>query len=184
MIASSCSNLAAFLLLLDRKIGQLQAKVEAPLPNFTWEHPRAVFPSSPEVQAFLRSSQQTFRYSKFSNIKEARVFGNRLHNVQGTGPFYQVRVVESGSGKSAKCDITKTKEKYQLAIAANHTSKKTRQKDLTTFIQLRTELQQSLTVPGVTLQEPTETVEPGCSSTETVLAATGNEEPMLEPSKN
>jgi hypothetical protein len=113
--STSSENLTAFLLLLDRKMETLRKVVEIPLTSFTWEQPHASYPASRAIEDFLHSSREKLSYANFSGVAEARNFGQLVRDGQKTGQ-YRVVVKEVGTGRAAKCEISKTKEGYQLAV--------------------------------------------------------------------
>ena len=134
-------NREAFLMLLDRKISTLSAKVKVPVPEFSWKQPNASFPSCPPVQEFLRSSNETMTYANFPSIAEARKFSTQLSHGQSAGN-YSVRVVEKGVGKNARCEISKTQEIFQKST--KHTDKLGQ--ELSNLTQLRLTTQQLVIV--------------------------------------
>jgi hypothetical protein len=89
-------------------------------PPFSWHQREAVVPSHPEVQAFLRSSQESMTYTKFTGIAEARNFAAQL--MRGSKHF-SVSVTTSGAGKNSRCIITKTRKYYEEINQPFFTSK-------------------------------------------------------------
>jgi hypothetical protein len=79
-------------------------------PPFSWHQREAVVPSHPEVQAFLRSSQESMTYTKFTGIAEARHFAEYLME-ESTN--FSVSVSPSGAGKNSRCIITKTRKQNE-----------------------------------------------------------------------
>ena len=80
-------------------------------PVFTWQQLEAKLPGHPEVETFLRSSNESFSYAKFASIADARYFAAELHR---TGPTkgFSVSVKANGVGKSARCDIVKNRSHF------------------------------------------------------------------------
>jgi hypothetical protein len=89
-------------------------------PPFSWHQSEAVVPNHPEVQAFLRSSQECMTYTKFTGIAEARNFAAQL--MRGSKNF-SVSVTTSGAGKNSRCIITKTRKHYEEINQPFFTSK-------------------------------------------------------------
>jgi hypothetical protein len=100
---------AAFLHIVDH---WAQQSVNLKEPTFSWHQSNAVVPNNPEVQAFLRSPQESMTYMKFSGIAEARRLAVFLQ-VMGQSNNFSVSVTTSGSGKNSRCDIRKNRNHFE-----------------------------------------------------------------------
>jgi hypothetical protein len=100
---------AAFLHIVDHRA---QQSVNLKEPTFSWHQSNAVVPNNPEVQAFLRSPQESMTYMKFSGIAEARRLAVFLQ-VMGQSNNFSVSVTTSGSGKNSRCDIVKNRNHFE-----------------------------------------------------------------------
>ncbi|XP_046443523.1 uncharacterized protein LOC124193644 [Daphnia pulex] len=85
-----------------------QRTVKLKEPAFSWQQSKAVVPNNPEVQAFLRSPEESMTYMKFSGIAEARRFADSLQAMEQSNHF-SVSITTSGSGKNSRCDIKKNR---------------------------------------------------------------------------
>jgi hypothetical protein len=100
---------AAFVHIVDHW-AQRTEKLKEPI--FSWQQSNAVVPNYPEVQAFLRSPQESMAYMNFGGIAEARRLANSL-NALGQSNNFSVSVTTSGSGKNSRCDIVKNRNHFE-----------------------------------------------------------------------
>ena len=103
----------SLLLFLNHRIEQLKS---AARPYLSWDHPFAVFPGHPEVEAFLRSPHKSMVYDhRFATFAQACKFADRLNDdsmSKSTG--YSCKATPVRSGKSIKCKIAKTLSRNAL----------------------------------------------------------------------
>ena len=100
----------AFNQIVDHWAEMSKSMKEAPI---TWEQPNACVPEYPTVQEFLRSDRERMMYGKFNNIAEARAFADRFET---TLDGFSVCASALGVGKSARCEIVKTRNRYEQAL--------------------------------------------------------------------
>jgi hypothetical protein len=100
---------AAFVHIVDHW-AQRTEKLKEPI--FSWQQSNAVVQNYPEVQAFLRSPQESMAYMNFGGIAEARRLANSL-NALGQSNNFSVSVTTSGSGKNSRCDIVKNRNHFE-----------------------------------------------------------------------
>lgn len=101
LATASSSGKTAFCLFLDQRINRLKSNSK---PYLSWDHPYAVVPGHPEVEAFLRSSHKSMMYSRFTTFSGACKFAVR---VSGTKSGYSVQVNPVKVGKEFRCKIDK-----------------------------------------------------------------------------
>lgn len=101
MVSTSPCGKAAFRLFLDQRINRLKTMTK---PYLSWDHPYAVVPGHPEVEAFLRSTQKSMTYSHFPTFASACKFSVR---VGGTKNGYSVQVDPVKMGKRFRCKMEK-----------------------------------------------------------------------------
>jgi hypothetical protein len=92
---------AAFVHIVDHW-AQRTEKLKDPI--FSWQQSNAVVPNNPEVQAFLRSPQESMAYM-YDDARRLAVSLNAMgHNVS---------VTTFGSGKNYRCDIVKNRNHFE-----------------------------------------------------------------------
>ncbi|KAI9552309.1 hypothetical protein GHT06_022673 [Daphnia sinensis] len=101
LATASSYGKTAFCLFLDQRISHLKSISK---PYLSWDHPYAVVPGHPEVEAFLRSSQKSMMYSHFGTFSAACKFAVR---VSGTKNGYSVQVNPVKVSKQFRCKIDK-----------------------------------------------------------------------------
>ncbi|XP_057376766.1 uncharacterized protein LOC130697985 isoform X2 [Daphnia carinata] len=126
-------HLAAFHALLDRHIGYLKTVKE---PVFSFEQPLAELPMYPEVEAFLRSSEEKMSYHKLASIFHARGFADDLTKLCLKNGWCSLRARAMGSTRSAWCEITKTQDMHR----ANLQQFQAVQQELSKMVSLRENL--------------------------------------------
>jgi hypothetical protein len=107
-------------------------------PAVDWSMPQASFPAYPEVETFLRSSEESMIYSKFRGINEARQFGKLLDNQSGPRNGFSVHSSFGGIGKKAFCKIEKNNSDCEIVLRSFHA----RQSELWQVEKLRIDLQE------------------------------------------
>jgi hypothetical protein len=100
--------------------------------------PQASFPAYPEVETFLRSSEESMIYSKCRGIKEARQFGKLLDNQSGPRNGFSVHSSCGGIGKKSFCKIEKNNSDDEIVLKSFHA----RQSELWQVEKLRIDLQE------------------------------------------
>ena len=113
LASTSPSSLAIFYVFLDRHIDYLKTIKE---PVFSFEQPCAQLPTYPEVEAFLRSSEERLNYSSLSSIFHARSFADELTKVCLKNGWCSLKVQAMGSGRSAWCEIVKTQDMHHMKM--------------------------------------------------------------------
>ncbi|EFX74647.1 hypothetical protein DAPPUDRAFT_251633 [Daphnia pulex] len=107
---------AAFVHIVDHwtqhSVNWAQRTEKVKEPTFSWQQFNAVVPNYPEVQAFLRSPEQSMIYMKFNEIAEARRFADSLQ-AMGQSNNFSVSVTTSGSGKNIRCGIVKNRNHFE-----------------------------------------------------------------------
>ena len=96
------------------RLGVLEAETAGGPPVFTWCMPKAVFPMSAKVQAFLRGPDQLL-VLPFATIREAR------HCVQvypSLGSGYTMRLAATAAKPGAQALLTKSREWHDSVAAA------------------------------------------------------------------
>lgn len=113
LASSDPATLTAFYALLDRHIGHLKTIKE---PVFSLEQPHAELPMYPEVETFLRSSEEKMSYQKLASIFHARVFADDLTKLCLKNSWCSLRAKAMGSTRSAWCEIIKTQEMHRTKM--------------------------------------------------------------------
>jgi hypothetical protein len=99
----------AFVRIVDYWVQESVSLIE---PSFSWHQPEAVVSNHPQMQTFLRSSQESMTYMKFFGIAEARQFAQTLMSL-GHSNNFSVSVTSSGCGKSSRCVIMKNRKHFE-----------------------------------------------------------------------
>jgi hypothetical protein len=98
--------------LVSHRLNYLHKVSKQGIPPFDWRMPSAKYPGRPEIEAFLKSPQETFVVSRiFTSISQARSFEWEVLKMQPTCNF-SVTCLASGVGKNAKVTLTKTRGWY------------------------------------------------------------------------
>uniref|UniRef100_A0A0P6GTG8 Fe2OG dioxygenase domain-containing protein n=1 Tax=Daphnia magna TaxID=35525 RepID=A0A0P6GTG8_9CRUS len=130
---SAPASLVAFHILLDRHIGYLKTVKE---PVFSFEQPLAELPTYPEVEAFLRSSNEKMSYHKLASIFHARGFADDLTKLCLNNGWCSLKARAMGSTRSAWCEIIKTQDMHH----ANMQQFQAVQQELSKMLSLRENL--------------------------------------------
>lgn len=133
-LVKSPSAFAAFNRVVDHWTEVTKSLTE---PPFTWKQPGAVLPDYPAVQAFLHSPSQSMIYAQFSGIGQARNFAASLERT-GIYKGFSVQTTASGTGKSSRCEIVKSRS-YHDRIVKSIQAQKNESEEL---VKLRDQLQQ------------------------------------------
>ena len=130
-LAITCpSSLSAFYLLLDRRIDYLKT-FQAPV--FSLAQPQAQLQMYPEVEAFLRSSEETMDYHNLSSMFQARKFADDVAKLCFQSGWCSLKIQILGSARKTWCEITKTKCLHQMRMRRYQEI----QQDLTEMLALR-----------------------------------------------
>ena len=108
LVSTTSFGKEAFCLFLDQRINRLKTMFK---PFLSWDHPYAVVPGHPEVEAFLRSTDKSMVYSYFTSFASACKFSVR---VGGTKNGYCIQVDPVKVGKRFRCKIEKTLSRNAL----------------------------------------------------------------------
>lgn len=113
LACTSPPSLATFYVFLDRHIDYLKTIEE---PVFSFGQPCAQLPQYPEVEVFLRSSEERMTYHNLASIFHARSFADELTKVCLKNGWCSLKVQAMGSARSAFCEIVKTQDLYQMKM--------------------------------------------------------------------
>ncbi|KAI9552380.1 hypothetical protein GHT06_022746 [Daphnia sinensis] len=130
---SAPASVSTFHALLDRHIGYLKTVKE---PVFSFEQPLAELPMYPEVEAFLRSSEEKMSYHKLASIFHARGFADDLTKLCLKNGWCSLKARAMGSTRSAWCEIVKTRDVHR----ANMQQFQAVQQELSKMLSLRENL--------------------------------------------
>ena len=117
LACTSPPSLATFYVFLDRHIDYLKTIKE---PVFSFHQPCAQLPKYPEVEIFLRSSEERMNYHSLASIFHARSFADELTKVCLKNGWCSLKVQAMGTARSAFCEIIKTQDMYHMKMKRFH----------------------------------------------------------------
>lgn len=93
---------------LKKMAESLSPLLERPNPSISNRQEKADVPGHPEVTEFLRGDELKMRYTKFSNVTEARKWCQKHFGEWGRSPHIRVSATAGGRGKAAYVDLRKS----------------------------------------------------------------------------
>lgn len=142
---TSPPSLNTFYLLLDRRIDFLKT---VKMPVFSLAQPRAQLPMYPEVECFLRSSEENMEYHKLASIFHGRSFAEDVTKLCIKNGWCSLKIQIQGSARKAWCVITKTQDLHLMRMRRYHDI----QQDLTDMLALRQDFEFKATKCGSNLK--------------------------------
>ena len=94
-------------ILFQHRLEWIRTELSSCTTNTDWSMPKASLPEHPSVEAFLKSSDETFEYKGFSTIAAARKFAETYQKEKDA---YSVKMEANGKGNKSYVLITKTRD--------------------------------------------------------------------------